>query len=84
MTFANGGDNIGVYTPAFAVSGPSAMAVYVTLFLIAAGLWCALSRRVAAHPAVAEVLERWEHVLLPVVFIGIGVVVMVEGGAFGH
>ena len=84
VTFANGGDNIGVYTPVFAVSGPPAMAVYVTLFLIGVGLWCALSRRVAAHPAVAEVLERWEHVLLPVVFIGIGLVVMVEGGAFGH
>jgi cadmium resistance protein CadD (predicted permease) len=27
--------------------------------------------------------ERWEHVILPVVFIGIGLAVLIEGGAFG-
>lgn len=83
VTFANGGDNIGVYVPAFAVAGPSGMTVYVIVFLIGVGLWCALSRRIAAHPAVAMVLERWEHVLLPVVFIGLGLIILVQGGAFG-
>ncbi len=83
VTFANGGDNIGVYVPVFAVAGPSGMLAYVIVFLVGVGLWCLVSRRIAAHPAVADVLERWEHVLLPVVLIGIGVAILVEGGAFG-
>lgn len=83
VTVANGGDNIGVYVPVFAVAGPAGMPVYVIVFLVGVGLWCALSQRIAAHPAVAEVLERWEHVLLPVVLIGIGLAVLAEGGAFG-
>ena len=83
VTFANGGDNIGVYVPVFAVAGPSGMAVYVIAFLLGVGVLCALSQRIAEHPAVAEVLERWEHILLPIVLIGIGLAVLVEGGAFG-
>jgi cadmium resistance protein CadD (predicted permease) len=83
VTVANGGDNIGVYVPVFAVAGPSGIPAYVIVFLIAVGLWCALSQRIATRPAVAGVLERWEHVLLPVVLIGIGLAVLAEGGAFG-
>jgi len=82
VTFANGGDNIGVYVPVFAVAGPSGMSAYVIAFLLGVGVLCALSQRIAEHPAVAEVLERWEHILLPIVLIGIGLAVLVEGGAF--
>jgi cadmium resistance protein CadD (predicted permease) len=31
----------------------------------------------------ARSLARWGHVLLPVVLMGIGVAILVEGGAFG-
>ena len=58
VTFANGGDNIGVYVPVFAVAGPSGMPAYVIVFLIGVGVLCALSQRIAEHPAVAVVLER--------------------------
>jgi len=83
VTFANGGDNIGVYVPVFAVAGPSGIPGYVVIFLIGVGLWCALSWRIATHPAVAKALERWEHILLPAVFIGIGLAILIDGGAFG-
>ena len=83
VTFANGGDNIGVYIPVFALAGPSGMAVYVTAFLVGLGVLCVLSQRIAAYPAVARVLERWEHIVVPAVLIGIGLVILVDGGAFG-
>jgi len=83
VTFANGGDNIGVYVPVFALAGPSGMPAYVIAFLIGVGGLCVLGKRIADHPAIARVLERWEHILLPAVLIGIGVAVLVEGGAFG-
>ena len=83
VTFANGGDNIGVYVPVFALAGPSGMTAYAIAFLIGVGGLCALGKRIADHPAIAQVLERWEHILLPIVLIGIGLAVLVEGGAFG-
>ena len=39
VTFANGGDNIGVYVPVFAVVGPSGMPAYVIVFLIGVGVF---------------------------------------------
>ena len=32
---------------------------------------------------IAEILERWEHILFPLVLIGLGIVILLEGGAFG-
>ncbi|GLZ29195.1 cadmium transporter [Lentzea sp. NBRC 105346] len=83
VTFANGGDNIGVYVPVFAVVGVTGMIGYVVVFLIGVALWCAIGWFLAGRPAVATVLSRWGHVILPVVLIGIGLVILIEGGAFG-
>lgn len=59
------------------------MPAHVIVLLIGVGMWCLLSQRIAAYPPVAEVLEQWEHVVLPVVLIGIGLAVPAEGHAFG-
>jgi len=83
VTFANGGDNIGVYVPVFATSGATDTAVYVVVFLVLVAVWVGAGRFFATRPAVARVLSKWGHVVLPVVLIGIGVLILVEGGAFG-
>ena len=83
VTFANGGDNIGVYVPVFARSGTGAMVTYVVVFLLLVGVWCAAGRYFASRPVIARALSRWGHVLLPVVLIGIGLAILVEGHAFG-
>jgi len=83
VTFANGGDNIGVYVPVFARSGTGAMVTYVVVFLLLVGVWCAAGRYFASRPVIARALSRWGHVLLPMVLIGIGLAIFVEGHAFG-
>lgn len=83
VTFANGGDNIGVYVPVFAVAGVGGMAAYVVIFLVGVAIWCAAGWFVASRPAVTRLLSRWGHVILPVVLIAIGLVILIEGGAFG-
>ncbi|WP_327089560.1 cadmium resistance transporter [Nonomuraea sp. NBC_01738] len=76
VTFANGGDNIGVYVPVFATSGVADMVVYVVVFLVLVGVWCLGGRFLATRPVVARVLGRWGHVLLPAVLIGIGLLIL--------
>lgn len=83
VTFANGGDNIGVYVPVFATVGTAGIAAYSIVFLALVAVLVAAARFVATRKAIAQVLERWEHVLFPIVLIGLGVVILVEGGAFG-
>jgi cadmium resistance protein CadD (predicted permease) len=83
VTFANGGDNIGVYVPVFSSITAGAVTVYVVVFLALVALWCVAGRTVAMHPLTARALSRWGHILLPVVLVAIGTIILVEGGAFG-
>ncbi|MPY47411.1 cadmium resistance transporter [Streptomyces acidicola] len=83
VTFANGGDNIGVYVPVFATAGVGGMSVYAVVFLILVAVWCFAGRFFATRPVVAKALSRWGHILLPLVLIAIGLLILVEGGAFG-
>ncbi|WP_238006278.1 cadmium resistance transporter [Dactylosporangium sp. AC04546] len=84
VTFANGGDNIGVYVPVFATAGAGGMTVYAVVFLALVAVWVAAGRYFATRPVIARALSRWGHILLPVVLIGIGLLILVEGGAFGR
>ncbi|MFE7788733.1 cadmium resistance transporter [Streptomyces sp. NPDC057460] len=83
VTFANGGDNIGIYVPVFATAGVGAMSVYAVVFLVLVAVWCFAGRYFATRPVVAKALARWGHVLLPLVLIAIGLLILIEGGAFG-
>ncbi len=83
VTFANGGDNIGVYTPVFLSVEPLAVVAYCVIFLALVAVLVALARFVATRPPIAEMLERFEHILFPIVLIGLGIVILVSGGAFG-
>lgn len=83
VTFGNGGDNVGVYVPVFAVAGLGGMSAYVAVFVVGVALWCVAGWLFAGRPTVARVLARWGHLILPVVLIGIGLVILTEGGAFG-
>ena len=83
VTFANGGDNIGVYTPVFLSVEPLAVVAYCVIFLALVAVLVALAKFVATRPPIAEVLERWEGILFPIVLIGLGIAILVSGGAFG-
>lgn len=83
VTFANGGDNIGVYVPVFLNVDPAATAAYCVVFLVLVAALVLAARFVATRPGIDEVLERWEHILFPAVLIGLGLVILYSGGAFG-
>lgn len=83
VTFANGGDNIGIYVPVFLSVGPAAVVAYCVVFLALVAVLVMAAKFIATRRPIAEVLERWEHILFPIVLIGLGVVILLEGGAFG-
>ncbi|MCY1141198.1 cadmium resistance transporter [Actinoplanes sp. Pm04-4] len=83
VTFANGGDNIGVYVPVLATAGAGGTSIYVVVFLLLVAVWVAAGRFFATRPVIAKALSRWGHILLPVVLIGLGLLILIGGGAFG-
>ncbi|MFJ7300296.1 cadmium resistance transporter [Streptomyces sp. NPDC099088] len=83
VTFANGGDNIGVYVPVFTTAGTGGMSVYAAVFLVLVAVWCLGGKFFATRPVIAKALARWGHILLPLVLITIGLLILIQGGAFG-
>jgi cadmium resistance protein CadD (predicted permease) len=78
VTVANGGDNLGVYTPVFAVLAPGEVLVTVMVFAAMTGAWCAAGYALVANPLVGGHIRRLGHALLPFVLIIIGVLVLLH------
>lgn len=56
---------------------------YCVVFLGLVAVLVLAAKFVATCKPIAEVLERWEHILFPLVLIVLGLVILIEGGAFG-
>jgi cadmium resistance protein CadD (predicted permease) len=81
LSFANGADNIGVFTPLFRGMGlPNALGTSIG-FLVLVGIWCVLGALLGTHRAVVATLGRIDHWLVPVVFVVVGVLILVTTGA---
>ena len=78
MTIAGGGDNIGVYVPLFAGFDWRQMIVMAIVFACMTAIWCALGKRLAALPMLGEFLRKYKKVIIPVVYISLGVYIIVS------
>ncbi|MEO3774254.1 cadmium resistance transporter [Micromonospora sp. B9E7] len=84
VTIANGADNVAVYVPVFRALGPADSAVFLLVFVLLIALWCAAGAWLGGHPRVVRLVERAGHWLVPTIFIGIGVVILVSSGILGR
>lgn len=82
VTIANGGDNIGIYLPLFASSSPIDLLIILAVFFGMIALWCAIAYYLARHPAIAPIVTRYGHSIVPYVLIGLGIWILVENGSY--
>ena len=80
ITIANGADNISLYTPVFRTQPIPDTVVTIVVFLLLVAVWCLAARAIGTNRRVTEALERIEHWLVPVVFIGLGLYIMIGSG----
>ncbi|HEU4594843.1 MAG TPA: cadmium resistance transporter [Pyrinomonadaceae bacterium] len=80
VTFANGGDNVGIYTPLFAASDLATLLVILAVFFVMLAVWCVAGYFLGNHPAVRRTLDRYGHIIVPFLLIGLGVYIMLESG----
>ena len=78
VTFANGGDNIGIYTPLFVTLGWTDKLIMVSVFLVFTALWCLLARYFTKHPTVAAAVDKYGHIVTPIVLILLGIYILYE------
>ncbi|GIW08011.1 MAG: cadmium transporter [Dehalococcoidia bacterium] len=80
ITIANGADNLSVYVPLFAASGPARLGVVLAAFAVLTGVWCLVGVWLVRQPIVAHPLRRWGRTLVPVVFLLLGIALLAESG----
>jgi cadmium resistance transport/sequestration family protein len=78
VTFANGGDNIGIYVPLFASSNGQSLIVILSVFFALVGVWCYTAYRLVQLPAIAASLTRYGNQLVPFVLIGLGILILID------
>ncbi len=78
VTFANGGDNIGIYMPLFASCSGEKLAIILGVFFTLVGVWCYVANRLTTVPAIAETLTRYGNLLVPFVLIGLGILILID------
>lgn len=78
VTFANGGDNVGIYAPLFANSAWEELLVILGVFFSLVGIWCYTAFQLTRLPMIAEVLTRYGNQLVPFVLIGLGILILID------
>lgn len=80
LTIASGGDNLGIYIPYFASLDWSQTLVALLVFVIGIIIFCEISRVLSSIPLIFEIIEKYERIIVPLVFILLGLYIMYENG----
>ena len=83
MTVANGGDNIGVYTPSFATRSAHEIVIIALVFAVMTALWCFVAHGIVNHPKLGSPIRLYGHRITPVVLVGLGILILYQAGSFG-
>jgi cadmium resistance transport/sequestration family protein len=82
VTLANGGDNIGIYVPLFASCDLPMLLLILAVFFGLIGVWCYVAYRLAQFPAIAHILTRYGHAIVPFVLIALGMFILLESKTY--
>lgn len=80
LTIASGGDNLGIYIPYFASLDWAQTLVALLVFAICIIIFCELSRVLSSIPLISETIGKYERIIVPLVFIPLGLYIMYESG----
>lgn len=78
LTISNSADNIGVYVPLVAGFALIDAFVFIAVFVIMTAMLCAISEKLISLPLVKEKLQRYKDILIPVIYIVLGVYIMAK------
>ncbi|OQQ79005.1 CadD family cadmium resistance transporter [Ligilactobacillus salivarius] len=80
LTISSGGDNLGIYIPYFASLDWAQTLVALLVFAIGVLIFCELSRVLSSIPLISETIEKYKRIIVPLVFILLGLYIMYESG----
>ncbi|MBQ9747881.1 MAG: cadmium resistance transporter [Clostridia bacterium] len=81
ITVANGADNLGVYIPLFTGFNRHELLICLAVFALMIALWCLAGSRLSALPLLHRLLSRYRHVIVPVVYVSLGLTILLKAYA---
>lgn len=82
LTLGNGSNNIGIYVPLFSRYSVIDLIITVLIFIIMIAIWCYFSFKLANLSFIEEELHRHQVFIIPVIFIGLGIYILIDSGLF--
>ncbi|WP_316496002.1 cadmium resistance transporter, partial [Enterococcus faecium] len=72
--------NLGIYIPYFTSLAFSEIIIALIVFAISVAVLCYISYKLAKISFVSETLEKYERIIVPIMFIALGIFIMIENG----
>jgi cadmium resistance protein CadD (predicted permease) len=79
---SNYADDISIYIPLYATFTNSGKVTMTIVFLLMTAVWCFIAYRLSNHPIIKMSLEKYGHIVAPLVFILLGIYIMYESKTF--
>ena len=83
ITVGNGADNVGVYIPLFTGFSGAERIGAVIVFALMTALWIFLANSLAEYTKVKTAVGKYKHIVIPAVFILLGVYIIMDSGLIG-
>ncbi len=83
ITLGNGADNVGVYIPLFTGFTGMERIGAVVVFAVLTALWAFFANSLAEFPKVKTAVGKYKHIVIPAVFILLGVYIILDSGLLG-
>ena len=81
-TIANGGDNLGIYTPVFATRSGTEIAVIGVVFAAMTMAWVGAAFWLTRHPTIGPPIRRHGRRVVPFVLVALGCTILYDAGSF--
>ena len=81
-TIANGGDNLGIYTPVFATRSGTEIAAIGVVFAAMTMVWVGAAFWLTRHPTIGPPIRRHGRRVVPFVLVALGCYILYDAGSF--
>ena len=81
-TIANGGDNLGIYTPVFATRSGTEIAAIGVVFAAMTMVWVGAAFWLTRHPTIGPPIRRHGRRVVPFVLVALGCTILYDAGSF--
>ena len=78
IAIVGGGEELAIYIPYFAALSTTELIITLITFNLLVPIWCTICRKIASLKHIQEPIEKYERILVPIVFIGLGLFVFIE------